>query len=301
MPACPTCSTTLIPATITPTITVLNHYLRRHLNLLFGPCNSNATICKAPENRNTDQKGQRLPYLFCGPHGPFLQLPRIITFFRHCHDDQERLTSYPPCPHESTDAQRHRSEWPKTNMQATVPTQNTYAGTWQHAKQICKHTVARKTNIPLPGGTQNKYGSTWRNTKQICRLPAAQKNKYAGNQQHAKRNMQARWHAEQICHELRARKTNMPSPASMRNKYESTRRYTNQICRHPSARKTKMLAHVGTQNEYAITWWNAKHICHHLVECKTNMPKVMAYLFCEPTCASIFVLRADGCLHICFV
>ena len=82
----------------------------------------------------------------------------------------------PPFPHESTDAQRDRSERHKTNMQAAVPTQNKYARTRQHAKQIYKHTVARKTNMASPGGTQNKYGSTRRNAKQICRLPAARKN-----------------------------------------------------------------------------------------------------------------------------
>ena len=32
----PTCSTTPIPATITPTIPVRNHYVRRHLSLLFA-------------------------------------------------------------------------------------------------------------------------------------------------------------------------------------------------------------------------------------------------------------------------
>ena len=97
---------------------------------------------------------------------------------------------------------------------ATVPKQNKYAGTRQHAKLICKHTVARKTNMPSPGATQNKYGST---KKQTCGHPAA-------------------------------RKRNMHACNGVQNKYAMTCWHAKQICQHPAARKTNMQAHAGTQN-----------------------------------------------------
>ena len=50
----------------------LHHYVRRHLNLLY------ATICKAPENQNTNQKGQHCHICFAGPMGLIVPLVPLL-------------------------------------------------------------------------------------------------------------------------------------------------------------------------------------------------------------------------------
>ena len=204
----------------------LSIYLHSYL-CIRSPCtylHIHVCMCKKASDCNI---------CFAGPMGHFSSYHKSLYFFVALRN--------PPCPHESTDAQRHRSERHKTNMQAAVPTQNKYARTRQHAKQIYKHTVARKTNMPSPAGTQNKYGSTGRSTNKNMQAPDSTKKQICGHLAAHKINMQAHfgtqnkyamtgWHSKQICLRLLAHETNMEAPGGTQNKYAGTRQHAKQIC-----------------------------------------------------------------------
>ena len=70
-----------------------------------------------------------------------------------------------PSPGGTQNTYGHHLVARKTNMEASGGTQNKYAGTRQHAKQIWKHPAERKTNMQFSGSTN----------KQIYRHPAPRK------------------------------------------------------------------------------------------------------------------------------
>ena len=92
----------------------LSIYLHSYL-CIRSPCtylHIHVCMCKKASDCNI---------CFAGPMGHFSSYHKSLYFFVALRN--------PPFPHESTDAQRHRSERHKTNMQAAVPTQNKYAST----------------------------------------------------------------------------------------------------------------------------------------------------------------------------